>query len=326
MSERAPSDGGIAPEDIRAVPARHPRRWVATIVILYIVAGIIHFVATSPNFQWGIFHQFFVFNSIIRGLGQTVLLTIVSMAIGIVLGIILAVMRLSPAPIVSGVAWIYIWLFRGTPLLVQIIFWFNVQALIGQNATVTLPFTGLALFHVNANQLIAGFTAGILALGLNEGAYMAEIVRAGFLSVDEGQTEAAASLGMSRLQTIRFIVLPQAMRVIVPPTGNETISMLKNSSLLSVVGYTELLYSAQLIYSVNYKVIPLLIVASVWYLVLTSVLTLGQFYVERYYARGSSRQLPPTPLQRLRAMWVRNLTAFHATPPEVPTPPTGPNR
>jgi len=154
--------------------------------------------------------------------------------------------------------------------------------------------------HFSANAAITPCVAGMLALGLNEGAYMAEIVRAGFISVDEGQTEAAQSLGMTRLQTMRRIVLPQAMRVIVPPTGNETISMLKTTSLVSVIAVTDLLYSVELIYAVNYRTIPLLIVASIWYLIVTTVLSFGQYYLERYFGRGAARELPPTPLQRLR--------------------------
>ena len=168
--------------------------------------------------------------------------------------------------------------------------------------------------QANANDLITALTAAILGLGLNEGAYMAEVVRAGILSVEHGQAEAAQALGMSRTLTMRRIILPQAMRVIIPPTGNETISMLKTSSLASVITVTELLYAVQLIYSVNFQTIPLLIVASIWYLIVTSVLTAGQFYIERYYARGSARQLPPTPWQRLR----RYLFTFHAPPPAPP--------
>jgi polar amino acid transport system permease protein len=162
-----------------------------------------------------------------------------------------------------------------------------------------VPF-GLSVIHADANKLILSFTAAVLALGLNEGAYMAEIVRAGIISVDEGQSDAARSLGMTRLQTMRRIVLPQAMRVIIPPTGNETISMLKTTSLVSVIAVGDLLYAAQEIYSVNFKTIPLLIVASIWYLVCTSVLYVGQFYLERYYGRGSEREQESTPLQRIR--------------------------
>jgi polar amino acid transport system permease protein len=206
-------------------------------------------------------------------------------------------MRLSPNPLVSGSSWLYIWFFRGTPVLVQLLFWYNIAALYPRIA-LGIPF-GPAFVHVNANTAITPFAAAILGLGLNEGAYMAEIVRAGIISVDEGQTDAAQSLGMTRLQTMRRIVLPQAMRVIIPPTGNETISMLKTSSLASVIVVTELLYAAQLIYSVNFRTIQLLIVASIWYIVCTSILYVGQFYLERYYGRGTRAQAL-TPLQRAR--------------------------
>jgi polar amino acid transport system permease protein len=182
--------------------------------------------------------------------------------------------------------------------------------------SIGIPF-GPSWLTANANNLITPLAAAILGLGLNEGAYMAEIVRAGILSVEQGQSEAAQALGMSRGQTLRRIILPQAMRVIIPPTGNETISMLKTSSLASVITVTELLYAVQLIYSVNFKTIPLLIVASIWYLIVTSVLTAGQYYVERYFARGSARELPLTPWQRVR----RYLTTWHATPPAPPLPP-----
>ena len=171
-----------------------------------------------------------------------------------------------------------------------------------------IPF-GPELAHFSANTVITPFVAAMLALGLNEGAYMAEIVRAGIISVEEGQTEAAQSLGMTRLQTMRRIVLPQAMRVIIPPTGNETISMLKTTSLVSVIASTDLLYSVQLIYAVNYRTIPLLIVASIWYLIVTTVLSIGQYYVERRFGRGATRDLPETPFQRLR----RYLSFRHAT-------------
>jgi polar amino acid transport system permease protein len=199
-----------------------------------------------------------------------------------------AVMRLSPNPIVSGGSWLYIWFFRGTPLLVQILFWYNIASLFPE-ISLGVPFGGPTFVHASANTLITPLVTAALGLGLNEGAYMAEIVRAGILSVDEGQTHAAQSLGMSRLQIMRLIVLPQAMRVIIPPTGNETISMLKNTALLSVAAYGELLFAAQSIYDVNYKVMPLLIVASIWYLVMTSVLYVGQYFIERRFGRGFTR-------------------------------------
>src|SRR6185369_13678434 len=240
----------------------------------------------------------------------TLELTVLCMAIGIVIGILLAVMRLSANPLVSGASWLYIWLFRGTPVLVQILFWGYISALY-PSLSLGIPL-GPQFAHFSANSVITPFLAAILALGLNEGAYMAEIVRAGIISVDEGQTDAASALGLTRLQTMRRIVLPQAMRVIIPPTGNETISMLKTSSLVSVIAYPELLYSAQLIYAVNYLQIPLLLTASIWYLAVTSVLSVGQYYVERHFGRGhSSRQPPESWLTRLR----RGLLIRHAEAP-----------
>jgi polar amino acid transport system permease protein len=265
-------------------------------------------VATNPRFHWDVVGDYFFSSRVLHGLVATLELTVVAMAVGIVLGVVLAVMRLSPNPLVSSSSWFYIWFFRGTPVLVQLLFWSFISALYPR-ISLGIPF-GPSIVDANANAIITPFVAAILGLGLNEGAYMAEIVRAGIISVDEGQTDAAHSLGMTRLQTMRRIVLPQAMRVIIPPTGNETISMLKTTSLVSVIAYTELLYSVQLIYAVNYLQIPLLLVASIWYLIVTSVLSVGQYYVERYFGRGTARAAPPTLLQRLR----RNLFSFrHAT-------------
>jgi len=288
----------VRPDQIKAIPVRRPGRWVAAAIILYLTAAIVKSVATNPRFEWGIIRHYFTSSRVLQGLVTTLELTVLCMAIGIAIGIVLAVMRLSPNPLVSGASWLYIWFFRGTPVLVQILFWGFFAALYPR-VSLGIPL-GPQFVHFSANSVITPFVAGMLALGLNEGAYMAEIVRAGIISVDEGQTEAAQSLGMTRLQTIRRIVLPQAMRVIVPPTGNETISMLKTTSLVSVIAVTELLYSVQLIYAVNYRTIPLLIVASIWYLIVTTVLSFGQYYLERYFARGAARELPPTPLQRLR--------------------------
>lgn len=300
------------PEEIKAIPVRHPGRWVATVVILVLLAMLVHSLATNPRFEWNVIGQYFTSRRILTGLGKTLELTVIAMAIGIAGGVVLAVMRLSPNPLVSRFSWCYIWLFRGTPVLVQLLFWGYISALYPR-MSLGIPF-GPEFVHGSANSFITPFVAAILGLGLNEAAYMAEIVRAGILSVDIGQTEAAEALGMTRMQTMRRIVLPQAMRVIVPPTGNETISMLKTTSLVSVLAFPELLYASQLIYAVNYKTIPLLIVASLWYLIITSILTMGQYYVERYFARGSTRALPPTPLQRLRHM----LFTFHEAPPAPP--------
>jgi polar amino acid transport system permease protein len=235
---------------------------------------------------------------VLDALVVTLELTVLSMAIGIVLGVVLAVMRLSRNPLVSGASFAYVWLFRATPVIVQILFWGNIAALYPR-IDIGIPL-GPSFTSLDSNSVITVFWAGVLALGLNEAAYMAEIVRAGIISVDEGQTEAAQSLGMTRLQTMQRIVLPQAMRVIVPPTGNETISMLKTTSLVAFIAVSELLYTVQQIYAVNYQTIPLLIVASIWYLVITSVLMVGQYYVERYFGRGAARNQPETPFQRIR--------------------------
>jgi len=275
------------PEEITAVPVRRPGRWVAAAVVVVVAASLIRSVVTAKGFEWDVVGEYLFDTRILEGLVVTIELTVISMAVGIALGVLLAVMRLSPNPLLSRASWLYIFFFRGTPVLVQLLFWYNIAALYPKIA-LGIPF-GPAFVHPDANTLITAFRAAVLGLGLNEGAYMAEIVRAGIISVDEGQTDAAQSLGMTRVQTLRRIVLPQAMRVIIPPTGNETISMLKTTSLASVITVTELLYAGQLIYSVNFKVIALLITVSIWYLVCTSVLYVGQHYLERYYGRGSSR-------------------------------------
>ena len=305
----------VRAEEIKAIPVRHPGRWVAAAIVLFLAVALGNSMASNSRFEWGIVGHYFTSSRILHGLVLTIELTVTAMAIGIALGILLAVMRLSPNPLVSGASWLYIWLFRGTPVLVQILLWYNIAALYPR-FSLGIPF-GPTFAHFTASSVITPFVAGMLALGLNEGAYMAEIVRAGIISVPEGQTHAAQSLGMTRLLTMRRIVLPQAMRVIVPPTGNETISMLKTTSLVSVIAVSELTYSAQLIYSVNYRTIQLLIVASLWYLIVTTLLTVGQFYIERYFGRGATRDLPETPLQRLR----RNLFSSGRAPYEVPEVP-----
>jgi polar amino acid transport system permease protein len=302
------TNGASTAGELRAIPVRHRGRWAAAALLVVVALAFIRSAATNARFGWETVGEYLFSGRVLHGLVVTLELTVIAMAVGIVLGIVLAVMRLSPNPLIAGVSWLYIWFFRGTPVLVQILFWNYISALYPQ-LELGIPF-GPALVHADANALIGPFTAAILALGLNEGAYMAEIVRAGILSVDEGQTDSAKALGMTRLQTMRRIVLPQAMRVIIPPTGNETISMLKTSSLVSVIATTELLYSVQLIYAVNYRTIPLLIVASIWYLVVTTLLSIGQYYLERRYGRSSARDLPPTPLQRLR----RNLAIRHVSP------------
>jgi polar amino acid transport system permease protein len=301
------------PEEIKAVPVRHYGRWIAAAIVAILVAAMIKSVATNPRFEWSVVGDFLFDARILNGITITLELTVLAMLIGIVLGVILALMRLSPNPVLSSTSWFYIWFFRGTPVLVQIIFWFYIAALY-PSIDLGIPF-GPSFIHLDANTIITPFVAGMLGLGLNEGAYMSEIVRAGIISVDEGQNDAAQALGMTRLQTMRRIVLPQAMRVIIPPTGNETISMLKTTSLVYVIAVSDLLYSAQLIYATNYKTIPLLLVVSIWYLAFTSVLTVGQSYIERYFGRGATREIPLTLLQRIRQnFWPRHDRL--ALPPE----------
>jgi polar amino acid transport system permease protein len=286
------------PEDIRAVPVRRPGRWIAAVITLVIAASLIRFAVTDSAVEWGTVGHY-MFNSVIlHGVIATVYISLAAMALGIILGVIAAVMRLSPNPILKSVSWLYIFFFRGTPLLVQITFWYAITALFPGNViAIGIPF-GPALFHPDANAIITIFVAAWLGLGVNEGAYMAEIVRAGIISVPEGQTEAAESLGLSRMQLMRRIVLPQAMRVILPPTGNEFISMLKNSSLASIIAFTELYFEGQAIYSTNYKTVQLLIVESIWYLMLTSVLYVGQYFLERKFGQGFSRSERATMKER----------------------------
>jgi len=289
------------PEPIRAVPVRHPGRWVAAGIIVVLLAQLVNWAVTNPALKWNVVGKYLFNSSILQGVQRTIMLTIIAMVMGIVLGILLAVMRLSANPIVSGAAWVYIWLFRGTPVIVQLVFWYSIPAVL-QSISLGIPFGPGWLITDDPKTIITQLVAVCLGLGLNEAAYMAEIARAGILSVDEGQVEAASALGMPRLLTMRRIVLPQAMRVIIPPTGNETISMLKTSSLASVIGYAELFYTSEIIAARTFQVIPLLIVASIWYLFMTSILTVGQYYVERRFSRGSSRNLPLTPLQKLRRL------------------------
>jgi polar amino acid transport system permease protein len=296
------------PETLRAIPVRHPWRWVGAAAVFALAALVVYTFATAPLLQWPVVGQYLFNPRIIDGVLITLALTALAMLIGVLLGMLMAVMRLSVNPVLSWVSWFYIWFFRGTPVLVQIFFWFNI-AYILPHLSIGIPLTGIQWVGVT-NNIDTPFIAALLGLGLNEAAYMAEIIRAGLISVDPGQTEAAQALGMRRPQVMRRIVIPQAMRVILPPTGNETISMLKTSSLAYIATVGELFYVTTEISNFNYRIVELLIVACIWYLAMTSVLTFFQFYVERHFARGSVRELPPTPLQRFR----RLLFQFHFRP------------
>nr|WSW66835.1 amino acid ABC transporter permease [Streptomyces sp. NBC_00995] len=289
----APPTPPAGPETIKAIPVRHYGRYVSAVIAIAALAAIIY-AFSQGKINWGAVPDYFFDDRIIKGVGQTLLLTVLSMVIGVVGGILLAVMRLSKNPVTSSIAWSYIWFFRGTPVLVQLFVWFNL---------------GLVFEYINLGPIYKDYWSSfmtplltaLLGLGLNEAAYMAEICRAGLLSVDEGQTEASHALGMSHSKTLRRVVIPQAMRVIVPPTGNEVINMLKTTSLVAAVQFYELFKYAQDIGQASGAPVEMYFLAAAWYLVMTSVLSIGQYYLERYYARGSSRSLPPTPMQKIRA-------------------------
>ena len=263
------------------VPLRHPGRWLATVVVLLLVGACLYSVATNPAFQWGVVARYMFDAQVLIGLARTLELTALAMAIGLVLGTFLALLRLSDNLLLSTLSWVYIWFFRSVPTLVQLIFWYNFGALYA-SITLKIPF-GPTLFSENTNTLITPMFAALAGLGLSQSAYTAEVIRAGIASVPAGQTRAATALGMSRMMTFRRIILPQAMKVVIPPVGNEVISMVKNTSLVSVIAMADLLYTVQLIYSRTYETIPLLIVASLWYLIIVSILSLAQHRLERRF-------------------------------------------
>jgi polar amino acid transport system permease protein len=289
----APETPAAGPQAIKAVPVRHYGRYLTAVIAIGLLASIVYAFGQG-KINWHAVPDYFFDDRILTGVGKTLLLTVLSMVIGIVGGIVLAVMRLSKNPVTSSIAWFYIWFFRGTPVLVQLFVWFNL---------------GLVFQYINLGPIYKDYWSSfmtplltaLLGLGLNEAAYMAEICRAGLLAVDEGQTEASHALGMSHAKTLRRIVIPQAMRVIVPPTGNEVINMLKTTSLVAAVQFQELFRYAQDIGQNSGAPVEMYFLAAAWYLIMTSILSVGQYYVERYYARGSSRQLPATPWQKVRA-------------------------
>ena len=305
MSDQT-TTGRARPEAIKAVPVRHPGRWVALAVIAILVAMFVHLLVANDRFRWSfIFLEYqegkrgvMFTEPVLQGLRGTILLTISSMAIGIALGVVIAIMRLSTNRILSSVAFLYTWFFRAVPRLVLALLFGNLNIL-WDRIGFGLPFGsqigklfGLdnfdgQFYSVKSSDLLAGFVAGMLALALSEAAYMAEIVRAGIQSIDTGQAEAAVALGMSRGQVLRRIVLPQAMRVIVPPTGNEVIAMVKDTSLVAFVPVTfELFFQLQQISARTFVVLPVLVAAVIWYLILCTVLMVGQYFVERHFSKG----------------------------------------
>jgi polar amino acid transport system permease protein len=285
------------PEVIKAIPVRHPGRWIAAGLIAVLVAMFVHMLVTNPVFQWGFMFDNMFTPAVLRGARTTLIMTLLAMVLGVLLGIVVAIMRLSPNPVVSGAAWAFVWFFRAIPRIVLLFFCANLGALYG-TYDLGIPFDrqlmdlfgfsgDLRFLGLDGNQIFAGFTAGLIGLALSEAAYMAEIVRAGIQSVDPGQTEAASALGMSRGRTMRRIVLPQAMRVIIPPTGNETIAMLKDTSLLIAVPVTsELNFQLRAIGSRTFQIIPMAVASILWYVALSSLLMVGQHFLEKRFSRG----------------------------------------
>lgn len=266
------------------VAASNWKTRIAATLLIILIVYCVQKIAANPNFGWSVVGEYLFDSRILWGLSLTLWLTAVTMVIGVVLGTIFAIMAMSSNIVISKVANAYIWFFRGTPVLVQLIFWYNLGALFPE-LSIGLPLTSWWI-SIPTNSLISPITAAVLGLGLNEGAYMSEIIRSGLMSVEPGQRQAAKSLGMTNGKTLWRIILPQAMPVIIPPTGNQTIGMLKTSSLVSVISLADLLYSAQTIYSRNFQTIPLLIVACIWYLAATTILSAVQLRIERHFGRS----------------------------------------
>ena len=293
---------------LKVVHNRHYVRWIFGALVLFVVLQFLWSLATNDRYGWDIVAKYFFAPAILRGLGLTLALTAVAGSIGFLLGTLLALARLSKSPILNSVSWSFIWFFRSVPLLVQVLIWYNLGYLYPQLG-LGIPFTDTYALSFDTITLISQFAAAVLGLSLHQAAYSAEIIRGGILSVDQGQLEAAAALGLPRHTRVLRIILPQAARSILPNAFNEIIGLLKGTSIVSVIALGELFYVAQVIYNRNQQVIPLLLVAVIWYIVLTTVLSIGQFYVERHFARGAERVLPPTPIQKARrwvaAQWAR---------------------
>ncbi|MEV0358022.1 amino acid ABC transporter permease [Nocardia sp. NPDC050697] len=278
----------------------HPWRWLVAIAALVVVAQFAHGLVTNPGWDWPTFAQYFTADSVLAALKLTIELTLWGTVLGFLLGTLVAIGRLSNNPVLQVIAWTYVWAFRSIPLIVQLLFWFNI-AYLYKHLSVGIPF-GPAFVDFEVNGVISGFTAAVIGLALHQAAYAAEIIRAGYLAVDPGQLEASAALGIPRGRQFWTVIAPQAMRSILPNATNEVISLFKGTSIVSVMAIAELFYQVQVIFGRNGRVVPLLMVATVWYVVLTTVLSVVQYYLERHYAKGATRELPPTPLQRVRAV------------------------
>lgn len=285
-------------DQLRVVPQRNYGRWVATAFVAVLIAMVLSSLLTNQRWEWDVVFKYLTWPSVLQGLWGTLQLTVVSAVIGFGLGTVLALMRLSKSPLLQWVSWAYTWVFRSVPLILQLLLWYNL-AYLYPTLSLGIPF-GPGFYEFSTLDVINKFGAAVLGLGLSQAAYSAEIIRAGILGVDQGQHEAAAALGLPKRRQNLRIILPQAMRTIVPTSINEIIGLVKGTSVVYVLAYNELFYTVGVIYGRNQRVIPLLIVAAIWYLVITTVLTIAQFYLERYYAKGALRTLPPTPIQKFK--------------------------
>lgn len=279
-------EGLPIPNRIEAKPVKRTGQIVAAVIVALLAAMLIHGLVTNPRFEWNVVWKYLFNERVLEGVGYTLILTFLSMIIAIILAVILAIMRKSANPVLRGVSWFYIWFFRGTPVYTQLVFWGLFSVLIPR-LSLGIPFTSVEFWSVDSQTVVTAFNAAVIGLALNEAAYLAEIVRAGLEAVDPGQEEAAKALGMKRSMIMRRVILPQAMRIIIPPTGNETIGMLKTTSLVLAVPFTlELQYATNAIANRLYKPIPLLIVASVWYLLITSIFMVIQSMLEKHFGKG----------------------------------------
>lgn len=299
-------------ERISAVPVRHPGRWASAAIIFLFLTLVGRSLTTNPNFHWDIVGTYILDVLVVQGIAWTLLLTVASMVLAVVLAVLLAFMRQSENPLLRYVSWTWVWFFRGTPVYTQLVFW-GLIAVLYPKISLGVPF-GPEMFALNTQDLISAGVAAVLGLGLNESAYLAEIFRAGLKSVDSGQMEAAEALGMRKSKIMRRIILPQAMRVIVPPTGNETIGMLKTTSLVLAVPFTlDLTFATNSIANRTYLPIPLLIVAAIWYLVITSLLMVGQHFIERHFGKGVDN-LSPAPVKTVRRQGAGPAAAAESSP------------
>lgn len=300
---------------VAVVPTRHWWRWTIAALIVFVLAQFAWSLVTNERYMWGTFAEYFFSGPVLIGIGYTLSITAVSAVVGFLLGTVIALGRLSKSTLLSSAAWGYIWFFRSVPLVVQIIVWYNLGYLYPTLGLGTPFTTDFWIVEFPTVQLISAFAAAILGLGLHQAAYSAEIIRGGLISVDQGQSEAAAALGIPARRRLFRIILPQAMRSIIPNATNEVIGLVKGASVVFVIAIPELFYAVQVIYNRNSRVIPLLLVAVVWYAVITTILSIAQFYIERHFARGSVRTLPPTPLQRARRWISVQWARLGETPP-----------